>query len=81
MSLWYVSLPDPREEEKEKKGKRMLMGKGDKLARDEKQRTAGCVCCRLPSHVSSQWGDVSQPLSLSGLPHLQSHIPLKEEAI
>lgn len=41
VSLQYVSLPDPREEEKEKKGKRMLMGKGDKLARDEKQRPTG----------------------------------------
>lgn len=39
VSLWYVSYPDPMEEEKEKK--ETLKGKDDNPGRDEKQRTTG----------------------------------------
>lgn len=42
---------------------------------------AGTRVLPAPLHLSSQWGDVSQPPILSGLPHLQIHIPLKEEAV
>ena len=60
--------------EKGRKGKRMLTGKHDQTRKRCPSRQEKPVL-PAPPHLSSQWGDANQPLSLSELPHLQSHPP------